>query len=98
MRDVVAERFGSVCDRDDTRHSGIPVVVAKAKVGNSNSILRIEFGLFYIKMPTFLPESGGNHGMAVWWSQIRPVQDSTESGTATVAVPDSTRARIRLCY
>ena len=36
--------------------------------------------------------------IAVWWSQIRPVQDSTESRTATVAVPDSTRARIRLCY
>ena len=28
--------------------------------------------------------------MAVWGSQVRPVQDSTESGTATVAVPDST--------
>ena len=25
---------------------------------------------------------------AVWWSQNRPVKDSTESGTATVAVPD----------
>jgi hypothetical protein len=38
MRDVVADRFGSVCDRDDTWLSGFPVVVAKAKVGNSNSI------------------------------------------------------------
>jgi hypothetical protein len=40
MRDVVADRFGSVCDRDDTRQSGFPVTVAKAKakVGNSNSI------------------------------------------------------------
>ena len=35
---------------------------------------------------------------AVWWSQIRPVQDSYESGTATVAVTDSYRARIRLRY
>ena len=35
---------------------------------------------------------------ALWWSQIRPVQDSYESGTATVSVPDSYRARIRLCY
>ena len=25
--------------------------------------------------------------LPVWWSQIRPVQDSTESGTATIAVP-----------
>ena len=36
--------------------------------------------------------------VAVWWSQSRPVQDSYESGTATIAVPDSYRARIRLCY
>ena len=36
--------------------------------------------------------------LAVWWSQIRPVQDSYESGTATVALPDSYRGRIRLCY
>ena len=36
--------------------------------------------------------------LAVWWSQIRPVQDSYESGTATVAVPDSYRVKIRLCY
>ena len=35
---------------------------------------------------------------AVWWPQIRPVQDSYESGTATVTVPGSYRARIRLCY
>ena len=36
--------------------------------------------------------------LPLWWSQIRPVQDSTESGTATVAVPDSYRARFLLCY
>ncbi len=35
--------------------------------------------------------------MPLWWSQIRPVQDSCESGTATVVVPDSYRVRIRLC-
>ena len=31
--------------------------------------------------------------LAVWWSQ-----DSYESGTATVAFPDSYRVRIRVCY
>ena len=47
---------------------------------------------------SFIASNKGCGSLPLWWSQIRPVQDSTESGTATVAVPDSTRARIRFCY